>query len=217
MLWTVLNFSSCAYHQVADFVYCHGQQRQDWQLFSAARMLQQAGTLVLLCTGCSSAWPLPFTLSALWHNLYRSMDWAVKTMEMAQTGPPSPGSAGLFVRALSSCQIWETEEPQTLSMDPERKPWLPDEAEGWKTCPLRLGPVQLVKGKLQVDVRRFLRQPLLQVPGTPKPRWHASRFATSRFVVSHLGCLQNVAGRRPAVGAPSPGWAGEGDTTPGGP
>ncbi|CAE7499443.1 NOB1 [Symbiodinium sp. CCMP2456] len=184
MLWTVLNFSSCAYHQVADFIYCHGQQRQDWQLFSAARMLQQAGTLVLLCTGCSSMWPLPFTLSDLWHNLYRSMDWAVKTMEMAQTGPPSPGSARMFVRALSSCQIWETEEPQTLSMDPERKLWLPDEAEGWKTCPLRLGPVQLVTGKLQVDVR-VLRQPLLQA-------CHAAvRYRVHPIVMQRSSALQS--------------------------
>ncbi|CAE7232834.1 Camk1 [Symbiodinium sp. CCMP2592] len=148
----VLNFSSCAYHQVADFMYCHCQQRQDWQLFSAARMLQQAGILVLLCTGCSSAWPLPFTLSDLWHNLYRSIDWAVKTMEMARSGPPSPGSARLFVRALSSCQIWETEEPPT-SMDPEQKPWLPDEAEGKSSPALAESEPELTERSDDAEVR----------------------------------------------------------------
>ena len=40
MLATGRFFPLCS--EVADFMYCHCQQRQDWQLFSAARMLQQA-------------------------------------------------------------------------------------------------------------------------------------------------------------------------------
>ncbi|CAJ1401413.1 unnamed protein product [Effrenium voratum] len=146
LAWNEAEKSSCVFHEVADAVYCHAQLRQEWRVFGAARALQQAALLLLLCQGCGPLWPLPFTMDELWHNFYVAIDMATKVAEAVKENIAQK-HRDLAV-LLGESTIWSQVEGTAgqSSMDMMK----PQPLQGWHTCPLELGQVSLAPGRLEV-------------------------------------------------------------------
>lgn len=162
--WTALDNSSCLPQQVADAIYCFWQQRQNFDVFSAAQTIQQAVVFQLLCMSCGPAtWPLPFTFEDVWMNFYVAIGLALNVMAFAlvQVGKKTHGTeVQRGALQLLKGKLWQDATGATFhrSLDFIR----PLHLQGLHSCPVDLGPSWLMDGKLQVDKRHMAETIKLQ-------------------------------------------------------
>ena len=134
--------SSCVAQQIAEKFLCFVQQWRGLRVFTAARMLFQAGLLALFCLGCSaSVWPLPFELDELWPNLFLALQAAVSVRRSADMiSRRRPEHLAPYTEVLLHMLRRPPWDAGFLP-EPGRKPVSqtdPHRPGGWAHCPLRL-------------------------------------------------------------------------------